>query len=122
MQGVVERPQVGVHLLLQIPRQKTESFPRLHRRAGQNQSLHLAFREHPNRQNRGEKGLAGAGRTKSKGEVMTLHRVNIFFLSQRPGPQQIAGLTSRQNLLTHRSMVITSAGVEGPQRRLEINR
>ena len=121
MQSVVKRSQVRIHLLLQISRQKPQSLPRLHGRSGQDQSLHLALREHPHRQDRGQEGLTRSRRSQSEGEVMPLHGIDVMLLTQRPRPQHRAGLTARQHLLSHRRMVILPTTAEGAKGRLEIN-
>ena len=122
MQSVVERTQIGVHLLLQVARQEAQALPGFNSRPGENQTLHLAFGEHPNRENGGEKGFAGAGRTEGKGEVVALHGVHVFLLAQGARAQQVALLAFRQHLLAHGGMVIAAAGVECSQRRLEVHR
>ena len=53
VEGVVEGAQVGIHLLLQITRQKAQPLARFHRRPGQHQPFHLAFGEHAHRQHGG---------------------------------------------------------------------
>ena len=122
MQSVVERTQIGVHLLLQVARQEPQALPSFNSRPGENQALHLAFGEHPNRENGGKKSFAGAGRAEGKGEVVALHGIHVFLLAQRARAQQVALLALRQHLLTHGGVVIAAAGVESAQGRLKVYR
>src|SRR5207245_1152213 len=57
-EGVVERPQVGVHLLLQVARQESETLPRLHRGAREDDAPHPLARQRVDRRRHGTVGLS----------------------------------------------------------------
>ena len=121
MQGVVEGAQVGVHLLLQVAGQEAEALAGLHGRAGEDQPLHLALLEHAHGQDRGQEGLAGAGRSQGQGEVMAFHRLHVGLLAQGAGAQQLAALAAGQHLLGQSTVVFAPAAVEGLQGGVEIH-
>ena len=83
MQRIVERPQIGIHLALQIPRQKTELFPGLDRRAGQDNPAHLLIFKRRDRHGHREVGLSRSRRSHAEHDHLFPDSVHICLLSDR---------------------------------------
>ena len=60
-EGVVQGPQVGVHLALEIPGQEAQPLPGLHGGAGENDAVDLLVPEGRHGGGHRQIGLAGAG-------------------------------------------------------------
>ena len=85
IQAIVQRPQVRVHLVLQITGQKAQLFARFHRRAGQNDPLHVLAFEGFHGHCHGQIGFARTGRPHAERNGMGLNGLEIFLLPQRFG-------------------------------------
>ena len=70
VERVVERAQVGVDLLLQLPGRKPEPLARLDRRAGEDDALDLLLHQGADGQRHRQVGLAGAGRADAEHDVV----------------------------------------------------
>ena len=75
-----ERPQVRVHLLLQVARQEPELLARLDRRPRQDDAAHLLGDEVAHRLRHRQVGLAGAGGPDAEHDVELLDGVEILAL------------------------------------------
>ena len=121
VQRVIERPQIGVHLLLQVTGQKAQALTGFHRRSGEDDPLHLALLQAAHRLHHRQKGFAGAGRAQRQGEVVALHRLDVLLLPQGARAQQFAVLAAGQHLLAEVAMLVAAAGVEGLQAGLDVH-
>ena len=77
VERVVERPQVRVHLLLQVAGQEAELLARFDRRPRQDDAAHLLGEQERDRLRHRQVGLAGAGRADAEHDVVLLDRVEI---------------------------------------------
>ena len=78
MQGVVYRPQVGIHLAGQIAGQEAQPLPGLHRRTHQNNALDVSRPVGLKRAGHRQPGLPGPGGTDAEGEVA---RTNLLYVA-----------------------------------------
>ena len=90
VQGVVQRPQVGVDLLVQRAGQEAEPLPGLHRRPGQDDPVDLLGLQRLHRLGHRQVGLAGAGRADREHDRVLVDRVDVPLLVQRLGPDGAA--------------------------------
>ena len=97
IEGVVERAQIGVHLLLQAAGQKAQLLAGLHRRTHQDDAAHLLGIHRGHRHGDGQVGLAGAGRTHAEGHVVLLDGLDVFALVD--GARLHGALDTRRALL-----------------------
>ena len=84
-QAIIQRPQIGVYLLLQVTGQKAQLLTRFHRRAGQNNAGDLFSLEGLYRHGNGQIGLAGTRRADTEGNGIGTDGAQVFLLSQRFG-------------------------------------
>ena len=75
VEGVVDRPQVGIDLLAHVAGQKAEPLAGLHRRARQDQPFDLPLLQQRDRVADRKPGLAGAGRTFGEDEFVAAQRL-----------------------------------------------
>jgi hypothetical protein len=94
VERVVQRAQVGIDLLRQIPRQEAEPLARLDRRSGQDDTLDQFAFERIDSAGHREIGLAGSGRPDAEGDVMRLDIGEVLDLARR-APVQL-GLARQQ--------------------------
>ena len=80
-QGVVQRPQVGIHLGLQIAGQKAQLLSRLHRRPGQNDAVNLLGPESAHRHGHRQVGFAGARGAHAQDHRIVADRLHILLLA-----------------------------------------
>ena len=80
IQGVVQRAQVGVHLLHHIARQKTQALAGFHRRARQHDALHIAALQRIHRTGHRQPGFTGACRADTQGDVVASNGLQICAL------------------------------------------
>ena len=83
MQRVIERAQIGIHLLRHIAGQKAKLFAGLHRRARQHNALYLLGLEGNHRHGHGQVGFARARRAHGQRQLMLAHSLHIGALPQR---------------------------------------
>ncbi len=81
---IIERAQIRIDLLADVARQEPQSFPRLHRRARQDDSVDLAGLEGRHRCGDGEIGLAGARRAQAEHQFVIVHGIDIGGLGRCP--------------------------------------
>ena len=84
-QAVVQRPQIGVYLLLQVTRQKAQLLACLHRRAGQHDAGNIFGLERLDSHGHSKVGLAGTRRADAKGNGVVPDGVEVLFLAQGLG-------------------------------------
>ena len=77
VERVVERPQVGVDLLLQVARQEAELLPASTAGRARMMPAHLLGDQERHRLRHREVGLAGAGRADAEDDVVLLDRVEV---------------------------------------------
>ena len=82
-QGVVQRPEVRVHLALQIAGQEAQPLAGLHRRTGEDDAVHLLFPEGLHCRRHRQIRFAGTGGAYADGNGIFQHRRDIFLLAQR---------------------------------------
>jgi hypothetical protein len=70
VQRVVERLHVGIDLFLHVAGQEAEPFARFHRRAAEDDLVHMAVDHLVHGHGNGEVGLAGARRPDAEGQFM----------------------------------------------------
>jgi predicted acyltransferase len=70
VQRVVERLHVGIDLFLHVAGQEAEPFARLHRRAAEDDLVHMAVDHLVHGDGNGEIGLAGARGPDAEGQFM----------------------------------------------------
>ncbi len=85
VERVVQGAQVGVHLLVECPGEEAQLLPGLHRRAGEDDPVHLPLRQGRHRHGHGEVGLAGAGRPDAEDDVVVAHRLDVGLLGEALG-------------------------------------
>ena len=85
VQGVVERSQVRVDLLLHVAGQEPQPLAGLHRRPRQHDALDLAGQKQRHPHGDSKVGLAAAGRTQRKHHVTLAKRCQVVALSRRAG-------------------------------------
>ena len=83
VERIVERPQIRIHFLLQVARQKAELLARLDRRTRQDDAADLLRDQKRDRLRHRQIGLAGAGRADAEHDVVLLDRVEISPLVDR---------------------------------------
>ena len=82
MQRVVQRPQVGVHLLGQVAGQEAQLFAGFHGGAGEYDALDLLVFQCHHGHGDGQVGLARTGRPHGKGRGVALDGLDILLLAQ----------------------------------------
>ena len=70
VQGVIERAHIGVEFFAHFAGQKPDAFARFEGGARKNDALHLTRQQKPHRMGDGEIGLAGAGGTDAKRQIV----------------------------------------------------
>ncbi len=83
VERVVERPQVGIDLLLHVAREEPEILAGLHGGPDEENPLHLPRLERVHRGRDGEVGLPGSSRTDREHDVVFLERGDVSGLPQR---------------------------------------
>ena len=78
VERVIERAQIGIDLLRQVPGQEAEALARFHRRPGQDDAANQIALEGVHCAGHGEIGFAGAGRADAEGDVMFLDLAQIL--------------------------------------------
>ena len=86
LQRVVERPHIGIDLLLQVARQEAQPLAGLDRRPRQDDPLDPALLQQRHRHGDGEIGLAGAGRPQREDQVVAVEGAQIGRLIGRARP------------------------------------
>ncbi len=89
-QRVIERPEIGVDLFLEIPGQKPEALARFQSRARQNQALDAALVQKVRAESSREIGLASAGRPQAEHQFMLAHQIDIGGLRHVARPRSFA--------------------------------
>ncbi len=80
VQGVVQGPEVWIHLLGEIAGQKSQALARLDSRAREYDARHLLALERVHGARNGKIGLAGSRRTNAEGDVVFLDLPEILHL------------------------------------------
>ena len=80
VEGVVERAEVGVHLLGEVARQEAELLARLDRGAAEDDPLDLLLEERGGGHRHGEVGLPRAGRADREDDVVLADRLQVLLL------------------------------------------
>jgi len=83
VEGVIERPQIGIDLFAQVARKKTQPLAGFHRRARQHDAVDLALGQQRDGNSNRQISLAGAGRTDAEGKFVFLERAHILGLHRR---------------------------------------
>jgi hypothetical protein len=98
VQRVVQRPEVGIDLLVERAGQETEPLPRLHRRPGQDNPVDLLRLQGLHGLGHRQVRLAGTRRTDAENDGMRVDRVHVPLLVQRlrtdrpaPGGKDVEG-------------------------------
>ena len=81
VERVIQGPQIGVYLILQVPRQKAEPFPCLYRRPGEDDSVHRPFPKSGYGGCHRQIGLAGTGRAYANGDCILGNGLHIGLLA-----------------------------------------
>src|SRR5208282_4150882 len=92
---VVQRPQIGIDLLLQGAGEKAETFARLNRRPRQNDAIDLLVQQRGDCHGYGEVGLASAGGADAKHHVVLLDGLEVAALV---GAFRLDGAASKRTL------------------------
>jgi hypothetical protein len=82
VERVVERAEVGVHLLREVSRQEAELLARLHRRPGEDDALHAPSLERRDRHRHRQVCLSGPGRADAEHDVVPANGVHVPLLGQ----------------------------------------
>ena len=90
VQSVIQWPQIGVNLVLQIAGQKAQALPGLHRRSGQNDPVHSPLPESGYGGGHSQVGFAGTGRTHTHGDGVLLDGLHILLLAYGLGLDGLA--------------------------------
>ena len=90
VQRVVERPQVGVDLLVQRAGQEAEPLAGLDRRPGQDDPVDLLGLQRLDGLGHRQVGLAGAGRADAEDDRVLVDGVDVALLVERLGPDRLA--------------------------------
>src|SRR6266481_5568826 len=80
---VIQRPHVRINLLLQRPRQKSQSLPRLHRRPRQNNPVHLLRQQRAHRHRHGQIRFSGAAGANPERHVVRFNLFHVLPLRRR---------------------------------------
>ena len=94
---VVQRPQVGIDLLVEVAGQEAQLFARLHRRTGQHNALDLLALERGDGHRHRQIGLARSRRTNAEGQRVAANRAHIFPLAERLAADGAAAEGRRHN-------------------------
>jgi hypothetical protein len=82
---IIERPQIGRDLLLQISRQESERFASLHRGPRQHDPADLLLLQRSDCHRHGEICLARPGGPDAEDDVVLLNRLDVMSLALRTG-------------------------------------
>ena len=82
VQRVVQRPQIGVHLLLHRPGQESETLTGLDHRAHEQDTAHPARLQCLDRCRHRQVGLAGAGRADAEVDVVGQNVAHVLALAR----------------------------------------
>ena len=82
LQGVVEGPKVGVHLVLQVAGEEAQLLPRLHGRPGQDDLIHFLILESQHRHGHGQVRLARARGAHAEDQLILLQSLDVLLLAQ----------------------------------------
>ena len=93
--GIVERPQVGVHLGLQVAGQKAEPLPGLHRRPGEDDALDVLGLQGGDRHRYRQVGLAGPGGADAEGDVVLGDGLDVAALPRGLGAEALGEAIAR---------------------------
>lgn len=83
LQGIVERAQVRIDLVLQVARQEAETLPRLDGRARQDDAAHFFVAQGSDSHDDGQVRLARARRADAERDGIMANRVEVAALSER---------------------------------------
>src|SRR5260221_9612516 len=79
-EGVIQRPEVGIHLLGHVARQESQLLAGLDRRSAENDPIDLLLGQMADGGCDRQVGLAGAGGADGEDQIMIAHRVEIQLL------------------------------------------
>ena len=85
VEGVVQRPEIGVDLLRQVAGQEAQLLPGLHRRPGQHDADELLVHQGGHGHGHGQVGLAGAGRPHPEDDIVGADGFDVAFLVEALG-------------------------------------
>ena len=92
MQGVVQRPEVGVDLVVERAGQEAEPLPRFDRGPGQDDPVDLLGLQRLHRLGHREVGLAGARGPDAEHDGVLVDRLDVALLVDRLGPDGAAAV------------------------------
>ena len=99
IQGVVEGPQIGIDLALEIPGQKAQLLPRLNGRASQDNPPHLPVLKGLDRHRHGKVGLARTRGADAEHDHLLADGVHVLLLSHGLGLHRLTGDGAADNVL-----------------------
>ena len=85
VQGVIQRPQIGINFFGQIAWQKTQLLPSLDGRPGENNPTHFTFHEFSNRHRHRQIRFPGASRPDTEYDIVVADSIDVGFLSETLG-------------------------------------
>ena len=101
VQRVIQRPQVGVYLVLQVAGQEAQPFPRFHRRAGEDNAVHRALPEGGYGGGDRQIGLAGTGGADADGDGVLHDGLHVVLLTHGFGLDGLSLGGDADNVLRH---------------------
>src|SRR6266436_1173742 len=101
IQRVIQRPHVRINLLLQRPRQKSQSLPRLHRRPRQNNPVHLLGQQRAHRHRHRQISLPRPARPNPKRHVVRFNLFHVLPLRRGLRRNHFLAKRPRSSMLKH---------------------
>ena len=101
VERVIQGPQIGVYLILQVPGQKAEPFPCLHRRPGEDDPVHRPFPKSGYGGCHRQIGLAGTGRAYANGDGILGNGLHIGLLAHSLGLDGLSFGCDTYHILGH---------------------
>ena len=99
IEGIIERPEIGVDFFFQVTRKKSQVFPSLHGRTGKNDFFYHFIFQRPDGQSNRRIGFTGTGRPDGKNNVIFIGAGHHFFLVDRPGSHGLSVGTEDQDII-----------------------
>src|SRR6266436_5694802 len=101
VQRVIQRPHVRINLLLQRPRQKSQSLPRLHRRPRQNNSVHLLGQQRAHRHRHRQISFPRAPRANPERHIVRFNLFHVLPLRRGLRRNHFLAKRPRSSMLKH---------------------
>ena len=106
LKRVVQRPQIGVHLLLHVAGQEAQPLPRLDGGPRQDDPRHFPRPECPRRHHHGEIRLARSCGTDPQRHRMALNRREVCALSRRSRPHRLPFFRHQNRIVEDRVQLV----------------